>query len=188
MKQSTLSSTGTPERGRVLVVDEDQPFTEAISRTLRDCEMSVMTAATFRDAMSAIDASRPDWVISELRIRGEGVGEFIEAVKSRIPAERVIVATVFPSVAMAVHLIKRGVGGYLTKPVSRLALMALFEGCTSPPFDVEGVTEWPSLDRTIWEYLSQVFVAAGSMSEAARRLGLDRRSLRRMLSKQPPGR
>jgi ActR/RegA family two-component response regulator len=45
---------------------------------------------------------------------------------------------------------------------------------------------WPSLDRAIWDYLNQVFLASGSMSEAARRLKVDRRSLRRMLGKQAP--
>jgi ActR/RegA family two-component response regulator len=50
------------------------------------------------------------------------------------------------------------------------------------------VVGWPSLDRTIWEYINQVVVGAGTLSEAARRLGVDRRSLRRMLAKYPPSR
>jgi ActR/RegA family two-component response regulator len=38
----------------------------------------------------------------------------------------------------------------------------------------------------IWQYINDVYASAGSMSEAARRLGLDRRSLRRMLNRTPP--
>src|SRR5262249_11958482 len=43
-----------------------------------------------------------------------------------------------------------------------------------------------SLDRVIWEFINQAVLEAGSVSEAARRLQLDRTSLKRMLRKVPP--
>jgi ActR/RegA family two-component response regulator len=43
-----------------------------------------------------------------------------------------------------------------------------------------------SLDRAIWEYLNQTLVETGSISAAARRLRVDRTSLKRMLRKEPP--
>ena len=45
----------------------------------------------------------------------------------------------------------------------------------------------PSLARVEWEYLNRVLIEVeGNVSEAARRLGLHRRSLQRKLAKLPP--
>jgi two-component system response regulator RegA len=52
--------------------------------------------------------------------------------------------------------------------------------------EVPEATEHLTLDRAIWEFISQTVESAGTISEASRRLGLDRRSLRRMLSKYAP--
>ena len=45
----------------------------------------------------------------------------------------------------------------------------------------------PSLARAEWEHMNRVLTdAGGNVSEAARRLGLHRRSLQRKLNKYPP--
>ena len=47
----------------------------------------------------------------------------------------------------------------------------------------------PSLDRAQWEHLQRVLAdTQGNISEAARRLGMHRRSLQRKLQKLPPKR
>ena len=78
--------------------------------------------------------------------------------------------------------VERLVGG------AKVVLAELKSGRHGTASESEGSYTWPTLNRTIWEYLNQVYVSAGSMSEAARRLGLHRRSLRRMLAKYPPAR
>jgi two-component system response regulator RegA len=47
----------------------------------------------------------------------------------------------------------------------------------------------PSLARAEWEHIQRVLTdAGGNVSEAARRLGLHRKSLQRKLQKYPPRR
>jgi two-component system response regulator RegA len=91
-------------------------------------------------------------------------------------------------VATAVRAVRLGFDAYLAKPIDPRCIAGLLEGCGRPAAPVEppDTEAWPSLDRTIWELVNQVVAVSGSLSEAARRLGLDRRSLRRMLAKYPP--
>ena len=59
----------------------------------------------------------------------------------------------------------------------------------SPPLDPPAVHEYraPSLARAEWEHINRVLSdAGGNISEAARRLGIHRRSLQRKLQKYPP--
>ena len=80
---------------------------------------------------------------------------------------------------------RAGIAVYVAKPVTaEMVLAALGDGADWAQAPADPC--WPSLDRTIWEYINQVLVEAGSISEAARRLRIDRRSLRRMLAKHPP--
>jgi two-component system, response regulator RegA len=126
-------------------------------------------------------------VITEFRIGNESLLQFLPELTRRVPLERFIVVTSYPSVASAVRFTRMGVLAYMAKPVSVTAILEMLRatGQDNPREDEDG---WPTLDRTIWEYLSQVHNLAGSISEAARRLGLDPRSLRRMLAKYPPPR
>jgi two-component system response regulator RegA len=49
--------------------------------------------------------------------------------------------------------------------------------------------ETPSLARAEWEHINRVLSdCGGNISEAARRLGIHRRSLQRKLQKYPPAR
>jgi two-component system response regulator RegA len=144
-------------------------------------------ARTFEEAQNAIESYRPTYVVSELRVNGRSLFDFLPQIVATVPLRNVVVTTLYPAVATAVRLVRMGIGGYLTKPVCpNIVLGTLLDGYADTPDPVDAQLPWPSLDRTIWEYLCQVYVAAGSMSEAARRLGLNRRSLRRMLSKYPP--
>jgi two-component system response regulator RegA len=58
-----------------------------------------------------------------------------------------------------------------------------------PVVTLDPATETPSLARVEWEHISRVLAdSGGNISEAARRLGLHRRSLQRKLAKYPVAR
>jgi len=98
------------------------------------------------------------------------------------------VLTGYASIATAVQAVKLGATNYLSKPVSVEELISALTG------DGGAVTESPpaapmSPRRASWEHVQRVLQEAdGNVSEAARRLGMHRRSLQRMLQKRPPRR
>ena len=77
---------------------------------------------------------------------------------------------------------------YLTEPADADQIVSALQGGMvpgSPP----SARETLPLARAEWEHINQVLVSvSGNTSEAARRLGLHRRSLQRKLSKYPPAR
>lgn len=101
---------------------------------------------------------------------------------------RLVVVSEHGSVAAAVEVMRRGADEYLSSPAGIGDLLCALDG-SRPAGEAEGAARErvaPSLDRAIWEYIHFVLAGAGTVAEAARRLGVDRRSLRRMLSQHPP--
>lgn len=100
-------------------------------------------------------------------------------------ATRIVVLTGYGSIATAVEAVKLGATHYLTKPASVDDLIAAFDRgasgeTTAPPGEVA------SLARVEWEHINRVLQeCGGNISQAARLLGVHRRSLQRKLSKYP---
>ena len=176
----------------VLIIDERKPFIAALERELIVSGITSWTARSFCEATEMMNAKgTPSYILSELKVNGKSLVDFMNEVAGAIPAHRFIVGTVYPSVATAVFLTRMGIAGYLAQPISVASLLEILVEQRTPGESTTTAAEpmtWPTLDRTIWEYLSHVHLVAGSISEAARRLGVDRRSLRRMLAKYPPHR
>ena len=84
----------------------------------------------------------------------------------------------------AVESVKLGAATYLTKPVDADQILAAFNGET-PPGSGPGFAV-PSLARVEREHIQRVMADCGAnLSQAARALGIHRRSLQRKLSKDP---
>jgi two-component system, response regulator RegA len=169
----------------VLIIDDNRVFSSRLGDSFRSLLWSVRLASDYGAAQAACAAGGPRLIVSEIKIGAQWVFEHLAALRALSPGSRFAIATAYPSVATAVRATRLGADGYFSRPVQAGDIVrAVFD-------DVDGegglaAPGWPSLNRTIWEYLNQVFVAAGTMSEAARRLGIDRRSLRRMLARYPP--
>jgi len=102
----------------------------------------------------------------------------------------VVVLTGYGSIATALEAVRRGALHYLQKPVDADELLAAFaRGGPLPAEEVPAEPAAPSLARAEWEHIQRVLAdAGGNVSEAARRLGLHRKSLQRKLQKHPPRR
>jgi two-component system response regulator RegA len=71
----------------------------------------------------------------------------------------------------------------LQKPAEVAEILAALEGRPRPVAEVAT----PSLERVEWEHLQRVLGdAEGNISEAARRLGMHRRTLQRKLDRPAP--
>jgi two-component system response regulator RegA len=126
----------------------------------------------------------PDLVVLELNFPDGTWFDALNAVQLSAQGARVVVVTGSGSIASAVEAVRSGVTAYLVKPVTAEHILTAADRDHTPQLDPD--SGGMSLDRAIWEYLTQTVAACGSIAGAARSLGLDRRSLRRMLSKNPP--
>jgi two-component system response regulator RegA len=125
--------------------------------------------------MAVVDLRLPD---------GSGL-DVVQRLKAIDPSTAIVVLTGYGSIATALESVRLGALHYLTKPTDADRILAAFQhGLASRPRDL--AADPPSLARVEWEYLNRVLTDCdGNISEAARQLGMHRRSLQRKLSKYP---
>ena len=127
----------------------------------------------------------PLYAVVDLKLKGDATGlTCVQQLHAHSSAMRIVVLTGFASIATAVEAIKLGAGHYLAKPSNTDDIEAAFhlmEGNT----DVELTNRSSSIKTLEWERIHEVLAETGfNISEAARRLGMHRRTLSRKLEKQ----
>ena len=178
-----------PTAESILVVDDDEVFRERLARAFRDRGFEVRTAANSDAAIKLAKSDSPELAVVDLRMPGESGLQLVQRLKSNDPATKVVVLTGYGSIATATEAMRLGATHYLPKPATADEVLAAFARDEVPPLTaLEGDVETtPSLARTEWEHINRVLAdCGGNISEAARRLGIHRRSLQRKLQKYPP--
>lgn len=176
--------TGT----KLLVVDDDDAFREAMELEFADRGYQVLSAADHRGAVGLATLHRPSFAVVDLRLENDRGLEVIRDLVERVPGIRCVMLTGYGSVATAVEAMKLGAHHYLTKPTDPDAIEAAFRSEGGDP-SVAVPESPPSLARHEREYIEYVLASTGgNISEAARKLGLHRQSLQRKLRKYPPRR
>ncbi len=171
----------------LLVVEDDQLLRERLVRAFADRGFLAQGAASLADARRLAEDA-PEYAVVDLRIGDESGLDVLRALLTKDAATRVVMLTGYGSIATAVEAIRLGAVHYLTKPADADQIVsALLHGTANTSPAPAG--EQLSLARAEWEHINHVLVGvSGNISEAARRLGLHRRSLQRKLAKYPPSR
>ncbi len=166
-----------------MVVDDDPAFRQTLARALRRRGYQVVVAEDYPSALVECREWQPERAIVDLRMPGRGGIELVESLVRSCPGIRIVVLTGFGSIDTAVEAMRAGAIHYLTKPSEIAEILAAFEGRDAPSKD--GYT--PSLAEVEWDHIQRVLAeCAGNVSEAARRLGMHRRSLQRKLARGEP--
>ena len=174
----------------ILLVDDDENFRERMARALRDRGHELRTASGPDDAIRMATEDSPECAVVDLRMPGGSGLDVVSALRTIDPATTVVVLTGYGSIATATEAVRRGALHYLQKPVDADELLTAFaRGGMLPADELPEEPAAPSLARAEWEHIQRVLAdAGGNVSEAARRLGLHRKSLQRKMQKHPPRR
>jgi two-component system response regulator RegA len=164
-----------------LIVDDDVPFCTTLAGALRRRGQRVVTAHSAEEALAEARAWRPSRATVDLRLAGDNGIDVIRRLLAELPDLGIVVLTGYGSIATAVEAVKAGALHYLTKPASVAEILRAFDGEEDGAEIEESVA---SLDTVEREHLSRVLhEAGGNVSEAARRLGMHRRTLQRKLAR-----
>lgn len=172
----------------VLLIEDDEVFRSRLARALREHGFEVTEASDVPRARAALENDLPELVLIDLRLPGGSGLDLVSEIHERDPTIGVVVLTGYGSIATALEAMRRGATNYVTKPADVAEILAAFDPGSAAPASAgeEGGNEVPSLARVEWEHINRVLTdCGGNVSEAARRLGLHRRSLQRKLSKYP---
>jgi len=173
-----------------LVVDDDEVFRNRLGRALAQRNWEVETAPNADEAIRFARDRSPDLVLLDLRMPGKGGLEAVEELRLIDSSMTIVVLTGYGSIPTAISALKRGADYYLSKPVDVDQILAVYDGLRAAPSGRSDVPETvPSLARVEWEHMQRVMEdCGGNISQAARLLGIHRRSLQRKLAKYPPAR
>jgi two-component system response regulator RegA len=169
----------------LLVVDDDDAFRTRVMRAFRERGLEVAAAGNYREAMAAAREESPEWALVDLRLPGESGLSVVKDLRALDAATTILMLTGYGSIATAVQSVQLGAAGYLTKPVDADEILAAFERAGEPGEAPSTPAPQP-LARVEWEHIQRVLAdCEGNVSQAARLLGIHRRSLQRKLSKYP---
>ncbi|KQT64425.1 MULTISPECIES: ActR/PrrA/RegA family redox response regulator transcription factor [unclassified Aureimonas] len=181
-----LSRNVLPDGDRsLLVVDDDKPFLQRLSRALEQRGFELRSADSVAEGLAAIRASAPAYAVVDMRL-GDGNGlDVIEALQRARADARVIVLTGYGNIATAVTAVKLGAIDYLAKPADADEVIAAL--MRTPGTRAELPENPMSADRVRWEHIQRVYeLCERNVSETARRLSMHRRTLQRILAKRAP--
>lgn len=173
---------------RLLLVDDSVAFRDRLARAFRERGFAVCTAACYDEAMELARREPPELAVVDLRMPGASGLTLVRDLKQLDASIRVLVLSGFGSIATAIDALRLGATNFLPKPADADDILAAFERSEAQVFDAaETEPETPSLARAEWEHIHRVLAdCGGNVSEAARRLGIHRRSLQRKLRKRAP--
>lgn len=170
----------------ILVVDDDATFRERLVRAFAARGLFARAAADADEAVALAAHESPELAVVDLRMPGRSGLELVKELRALDASTQVLVLTGYGSIATAVEAMRLGACNYVQKPADADEILAAFSRAPGTAADIENV---PSLARAEWEHINRVLTdCGGNVSQAARLLGLHRRSLQRKLSKYPVGR
>lgn len=177
-------------RPSLLLVDDDEVFRTRMARAFVERGYEVASAHDFDSALALAKNESPELAVLDLKMPGKSGLELVKALLEIDPQTKIVVLTGYGSIATAIDAVRLGATYYLQKPADADEILAAFARGQAPPLDPpESDYRAPSLARAEWEHINRVLSdCGGNISEAARRLGIHRRSLQRKLQKYPPNR
>jgi two-component system response regulator RegA len=172
----------------ILLVDDTYVLRERLSMAMQQRGFRVETAGSFDEAVAVFRTSPTDLAVLDLRMPGRSGLELLRKLLQMKPSTRIIMLSGFGSIPASIDAIRAGAVNFLSKPADTDDILGAFVRGEEPTLPVGNLAfPAPSLARNEWEHIHRVLSdCGGNISEAARRLGIHRRSLQRKLRKRAP--
>lgn len=174
-----------PEDNRLMVLDDNEPFRIRLGRALDKRGFETILVGSIAEATALVKSNPPAFAVLDMRLEDGSGLDIVALLHEYRPNCRMVMLTGYGNLATAVAAVKGGAVDYLAKPADAddvvKSLMAKPDQPPAPP-------ENPmSADRVRWEHIQRVYeLCDNNVSETARRLGMHRRTLQRILAKRAP--
>jgi len=168
----------------LLIVEDDDGFARTLKRSFERRGYEVVVTASLEELRKVLEEKSPGYAVVDLKLGGASGLACVEALHAHDEEMLIVVLTGFASIATAVEAIKLGACHYLAKPANTDDIEAAFQKAEG---NAEiALAERPTSIKTLeWERIHQTLIEVDfNISEAARRLGMHRRTLARKLEKR----
>lgn len=171
-------------RRTLLIVEDDTSFAKALRRSFERRDYVVHVCESLDGIAPVLAEAAVDYAVVDLKLTGGSGLECVKLLHEYDSEMRIVVLTGFASISTAVEAIKLGACHYLAKPSNTDDIEAAFDKADGDAsVTVDGRPT--SLKNLEWERIHETLVETEfNISEAARRLGMHRRTLARKLAKR----
>jgi two-component system response regulator GlrR len=111
------------EKAKVLLVDDDKDLLQLIAMRLTASGYAVTAVESGEAALAALSVSRPQVVVTDLRMQGMDGMALFDAIHRDSPSLPVVILTAHGTIPEAVTATRRGVFSFLTKPFEPKVLL-----------------------------------------------------------------
>lgn len=173
----------------ILLVDDSVVLRDRLAQAFEERGFRVQVAGNYDEAIAVFRAKPTDLAVVDLRMPGKPGLALVPQLKKMNPDTRILILSGFGSISTAIDAVRLGATNFLPKPADADDILAAFARGDSQVAipQLEEEIPVPTLAQAEWEHIHRVLAdCAGNISEAARRLGIHRRSLQRKLRKRAP--
>ena len=187
-ESSPVHDVTTVGSSSILLVDDTFVLRERLSMAMQQRGFRVETAGNYDEAIEVFRKRPTELAVLDLRMPGKSGLELLRKLLQIEPETRIIILSGFGSIPASIDAVRAGAINFLSKPADADDILSAFMRGDEPSVP-DGAVAFPapSLARNEWEHIHRVLSdCGGNISEAARRLGIHRRSLQRKLRKRAP--
>ncbi|WP_108662869.1 response regulator transcription factor [Acuticoccus kandeliae] len=169
---------------RLLILEDDASFARTLKRSFERRGYDVVVAASPAELEAILADHAPNYAVVDLKLANASGLPCVEILHAHDPAMLIVVLTGYASIATAVEAIKLGACHYLAKPANTDDIEEAF-GRAKGDANVSLTARSTSIKTLEWERIHETLAETNfNISEAARRLGMHRRTLARKLEKR----
>lgn len=169
----------------LLIVEDDAAFARTLKRSFERRNYRVLLASHAEEVQTLLTSETPQFAVVDLKLGSASGLSVVQQLHAHDAEMMIVVLTGFASIATAVEAIKLGASNYLVKPSNTDDIEAAFNN-ESVALELPQAGSRPTSIKTLEMERIHAMLAETNfnISEAARRLGMHRRTLARKLAKR----
>ncbi|MGA2462239.1 MAG: response regulator [Candidatus Bathyarchaeia archaeon] len=115
------------EKGRILVIDDDEGTRKVIAEALKSEDYLVDTASNGKEAIEKSQNNFYNLALVDIRLPDMEGTKLLTAMKETTPEMIKIILTGYPALQNAIDAVNKGAHGYLVKPINMDELLRTVE-------------------------------------------------------------
>ena len=104
--EATLKNLSDFDNKSLLIVDDDNPFRERLSRAMEKKGFEVLQAESVKKGIDTVKVNKPGFAVVDLRLADGNGLEVVKEIQASNPSSRIIMLTGYGNIPTAVAAIK----------------------------------------------------------------------------------
>lgn len=168
----------------IVVVEDDHVYRNRLVQAFEDRGLQAYGAADINDLKTQLAEKDFNFAVVDLMLGHESGLDALKEINGKNSNCRAVILTGYGTISTTVQAMKDGAINYLTKPTDPDAILQVLRGEISE--QQPNTNNRPTLAQLEWEHIQGVLQEhEGNVTQAAKALGMHRRTLQRKLLKDP---